>query len=360
MIYLSIDQNNIKLLALTKAILGQFSASFFQRKHETELLERGQVKNIDLLASAIKEALTLSSPKELRDKDLTLVLPQESFEFRRIDVPFDISETAILPFVKDKIRAEIAFDLDIALFDYVLMKQGTESKVLFFAMSQENFSTYNEVCKLLGLSIRSIIPDTFAYFKLFEKTLKKDKKENILYVNYEDDNSFGYAYDSLGLLNPIRYEFNDPIEASVKSQVELLESPSLKLNRIILSGPKSDTVRQDFFTKDVGVWTNPLKKIISNFYSEYLKLLVLPPQTTFSYMDYAVTLGAFIFSRENENFNLFKMNNKSIKKNVTNNNRSGRSFKFFSMRDILIFIIAFILSFALIYFFPRILQLTQS
>lgn len=358
MIYLSIDKNTVKLLALTKAMLGQYSTSFFQKTHESELLENGKVKNVDLLASAIKEALTLSSPKELKDKEVTLILPQETFNFKRIDVPFDISESAILPFVKDKVRSEIAFDLDTALFDYMLMKQGTENKVLFFALSVETFNGFQEVFKLLGLSLKAIIPETLAYYKLFEKTLKKDKKENILYVNYEDNNSFGYLYDSLGLLRDQKITFTDPIETSVKAEVDSIQVPDFKLNRIILSGEKSDAVRQDFFTKDVGVWTNPLKKIISNFYTDYLKLLVMPPQTTFSYLEYAVALGGFIFSREHESFNVLKKSNQSSRKLAKTG--TPRSFNFLHLRDVGIFIAAFVLSFVLIYFFPKIYQFASS
>ena len=37
---------------------------------------------------------------------------------------------------------------------------------------------------------------------------------------------------------------------------------NVSLNRIILSGAGSEKFRQDLFTKEIGVWTNPLKKII--------------------------------------------------------------------------------------------------
>lgn len=355
MIHLYVDKNHIKLLALTKTFLSQYNASHFQKTHESDLLEDGKVKNIDLLASAIKEAITLASPKEIKDKDVILILPQQAFEFKRYDVPADISEGAILPFIKDKARAEISFDLDTALFDYFVVKQAEASNVIFYAQNGSDYVAFHEVFKLLGLNLKTVIPDTLCYFKLFEKTLKKDKKEIILYANYEQENQFGYLFDSIGLLNAHKIHFKEPMEEAVKKEVDSLEKKNLKPNRLILAGPLSDSIRQDFFTKNVGVWTNPLKKIINTFYQEYLKLIVVAPTSSFSFMDYSLCLGSFIFSKENDNFSLSQKKNK-IK---TVSSSSTPSFHV-NPRDVVIFLASFALSFAVIYFFPKIQGMFHS
>lgn len=349
MIYLYIDKNRIKLICLSQTLLGQYQVSYFQKKHENDLLEGGMVKNTDILASAIKEALTLATPKNIADSKVYLILPQETFVFRSYDVPKDISQTAILPFIKDKARAETEFNIDETLYDYLYLEQSQESRVLFFAITQNVFEKYKETIGILGLSIEGILPDTLSYFKLFEKTLKNDKKENILYTYYEKGTSFGYLYDSLGLIDPARMVFGDKLEEALKKKVVSLEKGSKKLNRIILSGYDSESVRQDFFTKDVGVWTNPLGKIIENFYREYLKLIVINDKS-FSLLDYDVCIGAFIFHRENNYFSLIKKNRfLPTRRPLAANKSDLDQTPTLKKHVFLVFLIAAILSFSVIF-----------
>ena len=51
---------------------------------------------------------------------------------------------------------------------------------------------------LINLEVISIIPETLSYFKLFEKTLRKEKKEYILYIDLGKTAIKGYLYDSFG------------------------------------------------------------------------------------------------------------------------------------------------------------------
>lgn len=346
MIYLYLDKNNVKLFSLNKTLLGQYNISYFQKTHQTDLLENGQVKNIDLLASAIKEALTLASPTEIKDKDVYLILSQDSFFFQRYNIPSDVSETAILPFIKDKVRINLSLDIEQLFYDYLLVGGGNETNVLFFAQQKEVFQKYKETLQLLGLSLKAVISETLTYFPLFEKTLKKEKEENILYVSYESNNSFGYLYDSSGLLKKDKYFFEPAIETSLKMKIEEIKKENIKIDRIILSGKDSEKIRQDFFTKNVGVWTNPLKKIILNFYQDYLKLIIIPEQDRFSFLDFAACFGAFIFHRQHQSFSI-------IKNQKRTEILPKRKIRFASSRDILIFILSFVISFALIFLIAR-------
>lgn len=354
MIYLYIGKNRIRLLTLSKTFLGQYNISHFKKTHENDLLKDGKITNVDLVASAIKEALTLAKPKEVSDKKVCLILPQDSFVFLRYDVPTDISEKAIAPFIRDKAQSTDGFDIEESLSDYLVIKQGDQSKVLIFGQKKDAFQAFDEAFKLLGLTVSAVIPETLSYFKLFEKTLRSQKKENILYASYESEGSFGYLYDSLGLLKPDKYYFTGEIKDALKSQVETLGKEGVSVNRVILSGSKSEDIRQDLFTKHVGVWTNPLKKIITNFYQDYLRIIVVTPENSFSVLDFDTCLGAFIFRKENKSFSI--LNGKTLKK-------VGKSISipkfslpsnFITVRDLVIFSISLALSFSAIYFFPKI------
>lgn len=351
MIYLYLSDNYIKVLSLSKSLLGQYHFSFFEKYHESSLLENGKVKNIDLVASAIKEALTLAKPQEIKEKEVILILPQTSFLFGRYQIPPDISESAIIPFIRDKARVDFSIPLEEMFYNYLFAKTENETLVLFFAQEKNNVNEFEEVFRLLDLSLKAIIPETLAYYELFNKTLRKGKKENILYVNYQEKLSFGYLYDSYALLKPDRYLFKKDVEKELKTRISELGKEEIPVDRVVLSGKNSEKIRQDFFTKNIGAWTNPLKRILTNFYGEYLKFFILPQNSSFSFLDYDVCLGAFIFLSKNKSFSIIAkkplaqpVNLKTIKKS-----ESYYSSSKIKPSDVFIFLLAFLFSFLAIF-----------
>jgi len=349
MIYLYLNDNHIKLLCLKKTILGQHESYFFEKKHEARLLDKGKIINVDILASAIKEALSLTSASAITEKDVILILSQEVFYFLRTDLPVDIAPPAMSSFIIDKARANLSVDIDNCTSDYFIQTNQEQKFVTFYAISKDDIEKFKQTLTLLGLKLNNIIPDSLSYFKLFEKTLRKEKKENILYAFYDKNKISGYLYDSFGLLLPQRWSVNlsenQLAEDVLKNKAIEFENNNNKLNRIILSGNNSENVRQDTFTKAVGVWTNPLKRIIPDFYSEYLKLLVVDAKLKFPLLSLDVCFGAFIFTQENKNFSLLKNGYKNIKKTA------GKIT--LPKKEIAIFICSFVLSFILFLFISR-------
>ncbi|MEM4270839.1 MAG: hypothetical protein QXO70_01945, partial [Candidatus Pacearchaeota archaeon] len=318
MIYLYLDENYVKMLGLKKTLLRQYEVIYFEKKHETQLINKGKIINTDLLASAVKEALSLSSSKPINDKEICLILPQEAFYFLRTEVPRDIAPSAINPFIRDKVRSTLPAEIDNCLYDYFIRESDFQKVLTFYALDWETVTQYQQALSLIDLKISFILPDTLAYFKLFEKTLRYEKKENIFYVSYEKNLLSGYLFDSYGLIEPTKWQFTSSdlkAEDILKEKAKKLEENKNKLNRIILSGPLSENIRQDTFTKAVGVWTNPLKRIIPNFYQDYLKLLIVEGQKPFPILNLDVCFGAFIFHNENKEFSLIKNlpKNKKIK-----------------------------------------------
>ena len=343
MIYLYIDEYHIKLLSLKKTILGQQETSFFQKKYETQLIKEGKIASVDLLASAIKEAFNLAKPSVIFEKNVCLILPQESFFFLRCEVPIDIAPSAINAFIKDKARAKIEVNLDETINDYYVVESDKQKFINFYALKIGDLETLNQVFSLTDLKIEKIIPDTLAYFKLFEKTLRREKRETIFYVSYEKGIISGYLFDSLGLLQKQKWSAslgNQNIEDTLKEKVDQLAKENIKINRIILSGSLSEKVRQDTFTKSVGVWTNPLKRIISNFYNDYLKLLIINPTIQLPILDLDVCFGAFIFSQESKSFSISK-------KTVSTKMKKVPPLPSLSLpkKELIIFLASFLLSF---------------
>jgi len=309
MIFLSLNEYQVRLLVFKKNIFSHYEVDYFEKAHQTQLLKDGEVINIDILASAIKEGLTVAKKSE-REKEVFLILPQESFIFLRIETPIDLVLSAIENYVFDKLKTQFKTEKE-PLLNAMFIRQSEQKKIVnFFGLTQKRFYDFEKIFSLLNLKLINVLPETLAYFKLFEKTLRKEKNEKIFYVYYNKDQAFGYLYDNLGLIKGDKWKAQvdqkNSLEVVIKKEKEILEKSGYKPNRLILSGPSSENVRQDVFTKAVGVWTNPLKKIIPNFYSEYLKLLLVDEKNILPILSLDVCFGAFVFYKESSDFNLLK------------------------------------------------------
>ena len=348
MLYLYIDKNRIKLLFLKRSILGQYEATYFEKKYELDLLEEGRVKNIDVLASSLKEAL--GNIPEGYDKHVFLIIPQNSVSFIKADIPKDIAPSAINSFILDKARSSLLGNFEGSYYDYFINEVDNQKQINFFSVKADVLEGYLETLNLLGLKLISILPETLAVFKLFEKTLRKEKKENILYISYDGESVYGFLFDTGGLRSDKKWrekiEDDRQLETLLKEKKEEYEKEGTILNRIILSGPKSEDIRQDTFTKNVGVWTNPLKRIIPNFYADYIKMIVLPSGKSFPILSLDMCFGAFIFAQENKEFQILKKPLKKVGK-----------FSGFKMpgvkKEILIFLAAAVLSFGIFFILSR-------
>jgi hypothetical protein len=361
MFYLSLNKNQIKLLYLKKTLLGQYEATFYEKTHQIDLLDNGKILNTDLLASAVKEAMTAISPTPIKEKEIYLILPQETFQFLRAEVPKDMAVTALSSFIKDKARVQLSIDIDNSNYDYLIQENEAQQQILFFALDKEVTKKYTETFTLLNLQLTSVIPEVLAYFKLFEKTLRKDKKEFIVYASYEKNQLNGYLFDSYGPLEQHKWVIspvdNTTIEDMMKQKASEYEIQGKKLNRLILSGENSETIRQDTFTKNVGVWTNPLKRIIPNFYQEYIKLLVVPTNQTIPFLSFDSCIGAFIFSLENKNFSMFKKRIGPVTAPSVGGGIKGPQMNFnfkLPIKEIAIFLLSFGLSLGILLLVTRI------
>lgn len=310
MLYIYIGHHAIKVLHVSKSLLGQYSVQEAEKKFSVQLLKAGKVAHTDIVASAIKEVISHLTGGALKEKQVSLVLPQEAFFFTRSEVPSDMAASAVISFMKEKAKSVLPAHLDNVYFDFVSAENESKRIVSLFAIEESTVIGYKETLQLVDLQLVSLLPDTLAYYKLFEKTLRKGKIEHILYGSYEEDMVSAYLFDSFGLLEKESFSAKltggKGVEEPFKKIRTEYEDKHQKINRLILSGSLSDSVRQDTFTKDIGIWTNPLKRILPHFYAEYLKMLVTLDNKPFPILQFDACFGALIFSIENKGFTLLK------------------------------------------------------
>lgn len=352
MLYIYLGAQYIKILHLKKSLLGQYETSFTQKKLEVNLLQDGKAANPDVIASGIKEILQTLPSAPVKEKDVTLILPQDSFHFFRSDLPVDVTQSVLTSFIQEKAQNEIKIDSTATPSDYLIQESEGKKQILFYALNADVADSFTQPFNLLDMKVVSIIPESLTYFKLFDKTLRQNKKENIWFVSYEQDGVEGYLYDSYGLLENEhwRYSFTkkDKVEDVLQKQASKYTAKNIKLNRLILSGSQADTVRQDMFTKNVGVWTNPLKRIISHFYVDYLKMLGTEDVKTLPITEYDMLIGAFIFTLENKSFSLMKAGSNATKSLMPSLSTSLPVRKL-PIKGIAFFLISFGITFAILF-----------
>lgn len=352
MLYLSLDSHHIKLLYLKKSLLGGFESAFYEKKLQVQVIEKGQIANIDVITSALREAVTNLPQTAAKEKEITLILPQEAFYFMRTEMPIDITQTVLSSYIKEKARTELNINVDDCLYDSMIMENENKKQLILYAIDKKTAESFQQPFVLLDMQVSSIMPETLAYFKLIEKTLRKDKKENIFFVNYEKERLIGYMYDSFGLLDKDKWvhelKEKDDVEEILKQKAVEYELGNKKLNRLILSGSESEVVRQDTFTKKVGVWTNPLKRIIPNFYQDYVKMLQPTDEKPLPVLEYDTCIGAFIFAQDNTTFSLSPKSQKKSAPSI-----SAPAMPKLPLKLAAIFIGSFLLAFGILFLLSR-------
>ena len=331
MIYLYLSERTIKVLSVAKSVIGQQSLSHFHKIYESDIL--GESANADIIGTAIKEALSNTAPAPITDNEVCLILPQEKFQFMRFPIPTDIAPSAVASFLKDKLKSENHIHLEDSYHDFIIAGSTDSSVAMAYIINKSTLKPVEDASKLINLKIQSILADTICYYTLFSKTLREDKIENILYATYEPENSSVYEYDSLGLINPQKIVLNGDPAVELSNIVKKYETNDKKVHRIILSGSMSKQVRQDHFTKEVGAWTNPLERIILNFYHSYLKSLSIESIEGFSLLHYDMCFGAHIFSAENKSFSLLKNSNFSQNHAISSHQTISNNQKIFSPKS---------------------------
>lgn len=351
MLYIHIGQHVIKALHVSRSLLGQYSVQQAEKKFNVQLLKAGKVAHTDIVASAIKEVISHLTGAAAKEKQITLILPQEAFYFSRAEVPNDMAASAIASFMKEKARSVLPPHLDSVYYDFVGAENENKRIVSLYAVEESTVQGYKDTLQLVDLQLSSLLPDTLAFYKLFEKTLRRGKIEHILYGSYEEDLISAYLFDSFGLLEKEAFSAKliqgKGVEEPFKKIGAEYEEKHQKINRLILSGSLSESVRQDTFTKDVGIWTNPLKRILPHFYADYLKMLVTLDAKPFPILQFDVCFGALIFSIENKGFSLLK-NKFSPSLAVMNKTVLKKSFSFPGIRiskEVMLFVLSFAGSF---------------
>ena len=223
----------------------------------------------------------------------------------RIDLPSELSNQAIKSFLHQKIN--IQFAQDEQLFFYQVQEFDSKKTAIAYLLPQSFVEKIAEISSVLDIRVKGFIPENLLYFHMFRSTLSQTKKEYIWFINTTklSDGKIrieSYFYDSQGPIEEPKIDkiFKDQEEFK-KFILEIKkkkEKKNIKFHRLILGGFLSTTLRQDLLTKEVGIWINPLYKIIEKKHMDKLKNLVNFDPSDEKFWNYLPHISYLIHSPE--------------------------------------------------------------
>lgn len=368
MVIFHIKPQEITLLHLKKSapLLGGSEARWSARELAKPVIRDGLIVSVDILASAMKETLVEASVTT--DKDVIVVLDHSLYKLVRTEIPQDMDKSGYHSYLKNAYLNETKDVEGSCMFEMIVKEFESRKFGFVYTFSLESLEMLEKSMSLLDMKASFIVPEHIAYYAIFEKTLRLDKHEYILFAKYESSTLEGYLFDTFGPLPNQKTWKKDKvttsnIESILKDKSQDIEKEVTKLNRIIIAGSNSEKIRQDTFTKNVGVWTNPLKRILPNFYEEYLNLLRPKSDSApiFPTLTYPALFGGFVTTQDGKSFPFresktttnekVNVQNAQVNHSNTNNmgtNSEGKSFKI--PKEAILFLVIFVVTFALFYF----------
>lgn len=257
---------NIVSLLYTKIGIVSFKKRFFQKPLQfTSQVEitAEEIINLDLdkLALSLKRAFSLLPEKTVIGK-VRVILGQAFWHYQRIELPADLNDQALSGFIKEQLIRKIGNQIDSSLYHYVVSDLKGKKYASVYLLTQTTLDKLITLFSFYDLKIEEVYPEALLIYKLFEPTLNKQKDEAALFLEYEKGISSGLLFNSTGLLSEqIITLKSDNLGKLLK---EFKKSQSIPISRLILGGKLASSIRQDNFTKESGIWTNPLEKVLLN------------------------------------------------------------------------------------------------
>lgn len=307
MVSLSVKPQRLQMLQTKKALLGAVDSSWSQNWLKSTIIKEGSFTSTSALAEAIK-ATALAGPTPITEPEMVVVLPHSLYTLARIEIPSDTPQSSYQSYLKGQFHAKFP-QTDGYILEHFVKQFEKQTFGFIFGFPKESIRMLEEALITLEYKLTAIVPEHLVYYVLFERALRVDKQENILYVSYEHEIVEGFLFDTFGPIAdvaPWRVDEVKPteLESVLERKVHDYALKGIKLNRLVLAGADTEKIRQDTFTKNVGVWMNPLKRIVPNFYREYLDMIQGKTEgaTLFPVLALSDVFGAFVCDKDGKVF----------------------------------------------------------
>lgn len=258
MTILSLLQESLHIVSINKPYFGKATTT---EGSVTIPPEHTQRFDVDTWASYVKKLLEKTNRTNKGKQKVHLILGQRFFTFVRIDIPVETPSSSVSEYIRHHLFEST---LGISPQDSYLYETVTNRGTVYanvYVLSLQTRAQIQTLLDLFDMSVEKIYPEAPLLFSTFSHTLNKNKTEPVFFLEYGQYQSTGLMFDAQGLFDgQVRVLDSHTIIAELKKIVASKPKPA----RLIVSGKLSTEIRQDSFTKEVGMWTNPLHRILQD------------------------------------------------------------------------------------------------
>jgi len=258
MIIISLLHNRLQIVSSTSSLLGKK-----QELHASVNIPMDKAENfdIDIWALYLKKLLEDSGLPKTRKLNAQIILAERFFDFARLDIPLDIPSEAVSDYVENQLHTLFTTISPTDSHKYVLSTVRGKTTANIYVLTSQNKQTIDTLLDFFDINAQAFYPESLLLFETFNHTLNTTKKERVFFLEFEPQTSTGLYFDANGLVeNTVLIISSADIEKDLKA----LNKSDNKPTRLVLSGTKSLDIRQDSFTKTIGIWTNPLHRILAD------------------------------------------------------------------------------------------------
>lgn len=264
MIYLSVSDHLLTAIYAKKELIGEEKVVAFAKKElEADTVEKGIIKNSNLLKTALAELLKSAYPKEISDHEVSLDLTTQAGVIHRLTIAKnELSQQTIINEAK-KYLAE-----DISSYEnyYKEIKSDDNNvRIIFSALPLALIADYHQLLTSLNLKLIRMSISPYSLFAMVKPFIKEDEKACVFDIAHETN---FYTFDKDGPLffgekKLSQKNFSTDLKHLVK---KIQEDHGLSFNKVILSGEKSPEFKSDELKEDLNleiVKANDLLQVLS-------------------------------------------------------------------------------------------------
>jgi len=223
-------------------------------------MDKAESFDIDIWALYLKKLLEESGLPKTRKLDAHVILAERFFDFARLDIPLDVAPEIIDDYIEKQLHTLFTNFSPTDSHRHFLSTVRGKTTANVYVLTGQNKQTISTLLDFFDIHIRAFYPESLLLFETFNHTLNTTKRERVFFLEYEPQTSTGLYFDAYGLVeNNVQIINSTDIEKELKALNKSEDKPT----RLILSGTKSLDIRQDSFTKTIGIWTNPLHRILT-------------------------------------------------------------------------------------------------
>lgn len=241
---------------------------------QTGVVQHGQVKNIELLGVALREAFESADPQPFSHKNIHFSLPDLVSYFHTFYLPGSLNEEEIQNALAFQLEEVIPFNPDEMRGVHCIVSREEKETVVTYAMARrEDLTAYRQAFKIADLQIESIGLSTQALSRMIPPKEEGDQTATVV-IDVENVAAAICLFDQGGLRATFSQLFKKPNQPDIISN-PLKENLKHKEDLKARVQKRPGLLRQSSLTKaQLSRLVHRLKEIVNWFESQNSKDLV--------------------------------------------------------------------------------------